>query len=237
MFSVIVPTMWKFEPFNQFLLDLTSVPNVGEIILINNNKRETPDIVATLNHPKIKHFVFDQNIYVNPAWNFGVERSFFNKICIINDDLIFDLKVFHRMEHHVSPLRGVYGMCAGKEEMGQIPVTDGEINIRHCTTPYNHHTHFGYGQFMMFDKRNWTPILQGLDIYWGDNFIYDTMFFSMNQNYHITNMFHYTPYSTTASKLPEHMEMYHREQKLYNERMPSIIHNIRVANAQRTGFF
>jgi hypothetical protein len=218
MFTVIVPTMWKFEPFVQFLEDLTSAAPVNEILVINNNKQETPNH-PVLNHPMINQIIPENNMFVNPAWN-------------INDDLIFDLKVFHRMWPHISPERGVYGISAGNVEMGQEPVTTGEIFVRHCTTPYHNVTHFGFGQFMMFNKNNYTPIIDGLDIYWGDNFIYDTMYYKMNQNYQITNMFHYTPYASTVTKIPDH-----NEHRIYNEVMPQFFNRIRVENANRTGFY
>lgn len=235
MFSVVVPTMWKFEPFIQFVEDMTSATPVDEIIIINNNRDQTPNH-SVLNHPKVQHIVCDHNIFVNPAWNLGVRLARNDRVCIVNDDLIFDLKVFHRMWPHIHPERGVYGMSAGNVEMGQEPITTGEINVRHCPTPYHHITHFGYGQFMMFNKNNYIPIIDGLDIYWGDNFIYDTMYFKMNQNYHITNMFHYTPYASTVTTLSDHSERYQREHYVYNMEMPKILHDLRVNNSYRTGF-
>jgi hypothetical protein len=236
MFTVIVPTMWKFEPFVQFLEDMTSAAPVNEILVINNNKQETPNH-PVLNHPMINQIIPENNIFVNPAWNIGVREAKNDRVCIVNDDLIFDLKVFHRMWPHISPERGVYGISAGNVEMGQEPVTTGEIFVRHCTTPYHHSTHFGFGQFMMFNKNNYTPILNGLDIYWGDNFIYDTMYYKMNQNYQITNMFHYTPYASTVTKIPDHNERYQNEHRIYNQEMPVLLNKIRVENANRTGFY
>ena len=234
MFTVVIPTMWKFKPFLQFVEDMASIAHVGEIIIIDNNKSETPEH-RVLNHPKVRHVVCDNNIFVNPAWNLGVELAQNERVCIINDDLIFDLKVFYRMWPHISPERGVYGMSAGNVQMNQVPITTGEIDVYHCTTPYHHSTHFGFGQFMMFNKNNYIPIIDGLDIYWGDNFIYDTMFFQMNQNYQIANMFHYTPYATTVTKLADHSERYQREHFIYNQKMPELLHNLKVSNSYRTG--
>ena len=42
MISVIIPTMWKYEPFLGFIEYLARVPSVGEIIIINNAADKTP---------------------------------------------------------------------------------------------------------------------------------------------------------------------------------------------------
>ena len=89
---------------------------------------------------------------------------------------------------------------------------------------------------MFLHKNNWVNVPEGLDLFWGDNFIYDTQYFMMNQNYIITNLFHHTPYSVTASSIENHMDMYHRETALYNQVMPQLISDIRVKNSYRTGF-
>ncbi len=226
--------MWKFEPFLDFVSDMAAQMSVGEIIIIDNAPNDTPSH-PVLGHPKVKKITFGRNIYVNPAWNKGVELSQFDRLCIVNDDIIFDLKLFNRMLPFVSPTRGAFGISPGVKDTDQAPVTTGEINLVHSTIPYNYRSHLGFGMLMMCHKHNWVPIIDGLDIYWGDNYIYDTQFFALNQNWLITNMFHYTPYATTCSKLENVNEFMSREHMVYNREMPSIIENIRRNNNYRTG--
>jgi hypothetical protein len=235
MFTVIVPTMWKYKPFYQFLDDMLQMPSVGEVIIINNNPEETPDI-PTLNHPNVNMISFGKNIYVNQAWNAGVELSKYDKICLYGDDLIFDLKLFNRMVPHISPDRGVYGISPGVPDTPQIPFTTGSIDIVHSPTPYHYRTHLGFGMLMFLHKKNWVPVIDGIDLYWGDNFVYDTQFFMMNQNYLITNLLHHTPYAATTSTISNHGEILERENYIYNRDMPKLLNDIRVANAYRTGF-
>ena len=53
MISVVVPTLWKYEPFLDFVSSLVQVGTIGEIIIINNNQSATP-IHDVLSHPKVK---------------------------------------------------------------------------------------------------------------------------------------------------------------------------------------
>ena len=112
MFTVIVPTMWKYLPFYEFLSDMLMIPSVGEIFIIDNNPDERPDL-PILSHKNIRIETFGRNIYVNPAWNYAVPLAKYDRICLYGDDLIFDLKLFNRMVPHVSPLRGVFGISPG----------------------------------------------------------------------------------------------------------------------------
>ena len=235
MISIIVPTMWRYKPFYQFLEDMLSSPYVGEIYIIDNSPSERPDI-EILNHPNITMHTFGKNIYVNPAWNYAVPRVKYDRICLYGDDLIFDLKVFHRIYNHISPDRGVYGISPGVKDTPQIPITTGQIDIVHSPIPYHYREHLGFGMLMFLHRHNWVPVIDGLDICWGDNFVYDVQYYMMNQNYLITNLLHHTPYASTTSTVPEAVPMMNAEGIVYNREMPSLINKIATDNAYRTGF-
>lgn len=235
MISIIVPTMWRYKPFFQFLEDMLSSRYVGEIYIIDNSPSERPDI-EILNHPNITIHTFGKNVYVNPAWNYAVPRAKYDKICLYGDDLIFDLKVFHRIYPHISPERGVYGICPGVIDTPQPPITTGEIGIIHSQNPYHYREHLGFGMLMFLHRKNWIPVIDGLDICWGDNFVYDTQYFMMNQNYFITNLLHHTPYASTTSTVPEAVSMMDAEGIVYNREMPYFIHKLKTENSYRTGF-
>jgi hypothetical protein len=228
--------MWKFKPFLKFVEDMIEVSSIGEIIIIDNAPESAPSH-SIFSHPKVKCISYGKNIYVNPAWNMGTRTAKYDKICLLNDDVIVDLKLFHRMDEFLSPDIGLCGICPGNsKDFGQIPITTGEIELVHCKTPYNYRDHFGLGTLMFFHRDVYIPIVEGLDLYWGDNFIYDTLYFKMNQNYHITNTFYYTPFAATTSTLTNANEMLSREHQVYNSVMPQLLHDIRVQNAHRTGF-
>ena len=74
MISVIVPTMWAYEPFLNFIGSIVELNCIGEIIIINNCVKDTPEHFA-LSHPKVKMKNMQQNIFVNPAWNLEIGRA------------------------------------------------------------------------------------------------------------------------------------------------------------------
>lgn len=225
-YSIVVPTMWKYPPFVEFLKDLVNEFLVREIIIINNDKDKTPED-DILKHPKIKMWWFQEgNIGVNPAWNFGVHNASEDKICIMNDDIIFDIKIFAKLFDRLDNNSGAYGICPGDPVHGQIPVTNGIIEFQHTPEPYNYSRHFGFGQLMFVNKHNWTPVPPGLLVYWGDNFIYDVYHHKTNNNHLINNMFFYTPCASTTGTLLDPASIVQREGIIYNQVMPDIVKSI-----------
>lgn len=225
-FSVVIPTMWKYEPFYQFLDDLLSVSYIGEIIIIDNDSTNRPNL-DVLKHHMIKLYDFGKNIKVNPAWNTGVEKAKYNKVCLLNDDLIFDLKLFTRIYPFVNKDRGVFGICPGVSDTPQPRLTNGQIDIFPTNVPYDPNIHFGFGMLMIFDKRNWIPIMDQVDVYWGDNFIFNTMLKKFGMNYRIANLFHHTPYGVTAGTFEDKVETLMREKEIYERTFPLILENIK----------
>jgi len=192
-FTVVIPTMWRCRNlFLYFLNELEKCDNIGEIIIINNDINSTPKYLPNCN--KIRIFNFKKNIYVNPAWNFGVSMSKHELICIANDDILFDVRVFEKVAD-ILHKGGVVGISPGIEQFGQVPITTGSIDI----IPHTNQNTFGFGCLMFIHKKHWRLIPQGLNIYFGDNFIFEYQMHRGNTNYHITNMYHYTPYACTTS--------------------------------------
>lgn len=214
-YSIVVPTMWKankvFLPFLEKLIDHKSV---GEIILIDNNHIEKPNS-DILSSEKIRYYNFEKNIYVNPAWNFGVSISKYDKICLLNDDLEFDIDLFDKVDDFVTSDNGVIGLCAGKEEFNQPPITDGTIEIKEWK---GEHT-YGFGCLMFIHKESWEPIPDGLDIYFGDNFIFDNALRKGKRNYIITNMKHTEEYAQTTSNTEITKGFLERERLVYENLM------------------
>lgn len=189
--------MWRFSPFTNFLKDLVKVSVVDEIIIINNDNTRTPDD-SVLANPKIKLLDFGGNIYVNPAWNIGVNLSKNETVCILNDDLIFDLRLFYKIKDFITPNMGVIGLSEGVVSLGQTPISTGEIIFE----PFTGQNCYGFGELMFLQKSNWVDIPSGLNIGFGDVFIFERAMFTGYQNYFISNMLHYHAGSTTQKEFP-----------------------------------
>jgi len=196
MITVVVPTMWRYAPFLDFVKYILKVDVVTECIIINNDNTRTP------NHPvltdsKFKLVDFGKNIFVNPAWNYGVQNSSNNIVCILNDDLIFDLKLFYKMAEFVTPEMGVVGKLAGDTTLGQTPLSNGEINIE----PFVGQNCQGFGELMFIHKDRWQTIPSELRIGFGEVYVFEKLLYAGFQNFMITNLFQYHAGSTTVKEI------------------------------------
>jgi hypothetical protein len=196
MITVVIPTMWRYAPLLDFVGYIARVDVVEEIIIINNDNTRTPDH-AVLSHPKVRLVDFGHNIFVNPAWNWGVNHSKSDKVCILNDDCTFDLKLLYRVDEFLTEDMGSIGLSAGRVDLGQTPLTNGAIDFE----PFAGQACYGWGNLMFVHKKHWRDIPAGLDIWFGDVFIFDYPLFNGRQNYFITNMFHHHAESQTLKTI------------------------------------
>lgn len=185
MISVIIPTMWKCEFFPNFLSDLVLSELINEVIIIDNDPQSATELP---NNPKITLLNFGRNIFVNPAWNVGVSYSTSPIVCLANDDIIFDLRVFDKIAEQMQCHHGLYGLKVNHQ-------TDGDLRF----DPYFADDLFGYGQLMFVWKKNWIDIPPNINVYYGDNFLFDTQISQSRTNYLIKNLLYWTPYAQTTT--------------------------------------
>jgi FkbM family methyltransferase len=214
MFSVVTLTMWRAPEVFQRALDGYIAHNlVEEVILINNDVSKTPDW-SQLRHPKVKIFNQRENIKVNPGWNLGVTLAKNDKLCIANDDIEFDIRLFDKIYGRVIPELGAHGIITGEAHFNQPPTTDGSISFKrwypgdiiHC-----------FGQLMFVHKANWIPIRPELEIYFGDDTIFHYHLYKGLDNYLIYNINFYSPMAATTSDKSITAGAHDRELPFYQE--------------------
>lgn len=193
-YTVVVPTMWRandiFLPFLKGLCDHTLV---DQIILINNDRSNTPADLPK--NSKLEVLDFGKNVYVNPAWNIGAGKSRNSRICILNDDISFDTQLLEKLYGLITPEAGIFGLCPGVADFNQIPVTTKTIDI----VPWKPGQHtYGFGCLMFLHKSNYRYIPKGLDIYYGDNWLFDLQLAEGRENYLIANLDFDTPFAATT---------------------------------------
>jgi len=165
-FSVIIPTMWRSARTLNLLRDLDACKYVDEIILIDNDPSKVIDLSE---FKKLKYFTKNKNIFVNPAWNWGVELSKNELISICNDDINFEPdEIFKWVLTNQNGL-GTIGMHAmnyhsKNEKIGYQSLVD--------TKDINFHLKGnGFGTLMFVKKSKWVPIPNQLKIWYGDDWI------------------------------------------------------------------
>ena len=104
--SAIIPTLWKAKDFTDHLVDvLVEDISVGEIIIIDNAPTD-----FLYNHDKVSTFCLEENIYVNPSWNLGIEQSSYDKFIIFNDDIIIPYNFVSQLESFLTEDKGIVGI-------------------------------------------------------------------------------------------------------------------------------
>ena len=166
-YSIVIPTLWKSNRTHKLIEDLLECQYVDEIIIIDNSGTEECDKLSTI-HSKLRMVSKGENIYVNPAWNWGIELAKNDLIALVNDDINFDTNIFGVINENVLNQFGIVGMGEGnyKEEIDEtkgpyLDVWQPGVND------------WGWGCFIMLNKKDWIDIPDNIKIWYGDNFIKD----------------------------------------------------------------
>lgn len=168
LFSVIIPTMYKAPDILAKLLDeLEECECVGEILVIDNSGTG-----FTRSSSKTTVIIPNTNLYVNPAWNYGVEHTKYPYVAILNDDIITSRDLLSRMLNFLeeNPNCGIVGphfsSRTPREKFAEYP-KDGELKFRVAPTLY------GFFGAAMFGRRDrFQNIPKELIISYGDHFYF-----------------------------------------------------------------
>ena len=156
--SVIIPTLWKPATFPTLLHNLDTCDEVSEIVLVDNAPNAKPKGLPQLT--KLVHLPQEENIYVNPAWNLGVQHATSEKICICNDDVLFDCDlIFGHFE--TRQLKGITGIHPDSFDPstwneGDL-IRSSEVHIKRM-----------WACLFFLPKAAYIPIPDELKIWWGD---------------------------------------------------------------------
>lgn len=163
-YTIIIPTLWKSNRTLKLIDDLKQCEFVDEIIIIDNKS----DRVEDKTEGKVRLVSFGENIYVNPAWNKGIELAKNDCIALCNDDINFNPNIFGAITENVLTYSGIIGMGEGNykdpidEERGPyIDMWKPGVND------------WGWGCLILLKKSHWLRIPDEIKIWYGDNIIKD----------------------------------------------------------------
>lgn len=161
-FSVIIPTLQRSAELNQLVDQCVAHPRVQEVIVINN----APTPLAWTS-PKVRVLQQEKNIFVNPAWNLGVEAANGEYVAIVNDDVLFSDEVF---DYAARLLRLPFvGMVGPDGAFMNRPA----VALSHRIASEGHIT-LGMGVFMAMRRKDYLPIPDTMKIWGGDDWLYWT---------------------------------------------------------------
>lgn len=213
MISVIIPTMWKAPHIERMVPLLDQHPLIGEIIIIDNDITKTKtDLIEKTK--KISYHPFTENIFVNPAWNYGVKNSKYDKLFILNDDCLINLNPLQTIYDFISPKVGIIGYSALSYCTYDINSFETFLNSRFgddiviepidseqyvSTSGMPHHM---YGSAMFMHKANYRMIPEEFKVYYGDVFLFISNLKNNILNYAIDDGLVLAQQMTTVQTIP-----------------------------------
>lgn len=169
MITVILPTLWKLN-FEDQLTRLHQSNVVGEILLINNDRANTPSWYDSEKYSKIVEIIPYRNIFVNPAWNMGVRMAKYENIMLQSDDVVsVNYNFLTDIDDQLKSddcLIGVGKSCY-----------DVSLALNRIKDPIQFHDvinrDIGFGCMMFFRKNSYKHIPDEYLIWRGDDFLID----------------------------------------------------------------
>jgi hypothetical protein len=162
MFSVVIPTIWSpnIESIDSIIENLSQIPIISEIIIINNKPQIYSDRYS--NNSKVKELKYD-NIYVNQSWNVGVSKSTNESICLMNDDIQFNTDVFNYINVQ---LNSENIKIIGVSKSSYYKDSDTEFYLEKISIRNR-----GWGCLIFVKKSFYTQIPDDLKIHFGDDYL------------------------------------------------------------------
>jgi GR25 family glycosyltransferase involved in LPS biosynthesis len=175
--SVIIPTIWKANNYlRRSLQDLDRENLVEEIILINNNKEETPNWIKNIK--KVKLIDPGERLYFNKSVNLGVDLCKNDICCVLNDDvIIINRNIFKYISKEFN------------HKLGAIFISKDSINAYGNDLPIKlkkiHKLTHGNGMLFFVRKSSFVKIPEKLVHHFGDRFTASINNLQKKQNYTI----------------------------------------------------
>lgn len=168
--SVVIPTLQKNKNLLFNLIEsLNKDSNVGEIIVIDNS---TKGFGEDLNKfaAKIKLIIPEKNIFVNPAWNLGVETAENEVVALLNDDITICENFCSSVVEKMNPEMGIIGIhCDFVEVVKNICACPLKTDL-FLKESKQRNMHFGIAMF--FYKSAYEKIPDDIKIFYEDDWIF-----------------------------------------------------------------
>lgn len=195
--------MWKAKyDLLIMLLKYEQCDLITEVIIIDNCHKDNID---TSFFSKVRILQQEENIYVNPAWNLGVQEAKTELVVLANDDIVIDDFESYMKFVLLNLKRGmVFGFdinCFPNKRLNGLK----EKEIK----PISKIQH-GYGVFLIFYKDDHKPIPPIFKVWYGDWWIHYWL-----DAYSIDGVNVETVMRTTSRTLPHYKKCLGGERKAY----------------------
>lgn len=175
MVTVIIPTLGlsDIQHLSTTLNSLDNSNDVSKIVVIDNSGTSQFSKVQ-FSSDKLDLVSPGKNIFVNPAWNLGVEKCDTKYFLILNDDILLNTSIIEKCLRVFSETSdtGVLTVKtiteASIDKFLEIMKIEDAKDLEYtCDIPGKR-----MGWFIFAKKENWVKIPSSLNIFFGDDFIY-----------------------------------------------------------------
>ena len=213
-----MPTLWKGEYYKRMLPIINEHKLVHEIIIIDNDTNATDQEVLKLS--KVRHFPQNENIYVNPAWNLGVEKATQDVICLCNDDILFDIRCLDIVYEKCIPENGMIGfspktISESSDDLEYLIKSIESTEVMEVT-PCSF-MHYRYGICLFMHKNSYYRIPEHFKIYYGDTHLFDQNVLNGKQHFKIDGCAVATKMKSTTKFFDEVVE---NDKRLFQQSNP-----------------
>lgn len=178
--NIVIPTLWLSESFPDALASYTRNSEIRNIIVIDNNRNARPDLpLHIMSNPKLKLVEQVENIYVNAAWNLGVDlvKKGSGLVTLLNDDIKVSGEVWtmlNRRDWGEGEVAGVLTHAVENEDMTKL----GQEDMVHELVALDYDRNIsigqqypGFGSMLVFQSAWYEPVPCELRIWFGDDWI------------------------------------------------------------------
>ena len=185
--------------------------SVGEIIIIDNAPTD-----FFYDYDKVSTWCLEENIYVNPSWNLGIDESSYDKFIIFNDDIIIPYNFVSQLESFLTEDKGIVGIDApsvikvSSFDGENITFLDRKIELKPITN-----RDWGFGIVMAGHRNSYYKIPENIRIWYGDDYLTQMNSEEGKVNYVIDDIPIFTKMSAT-SDLEEFNEIKNVDTLMYD---------------------
>lgn len=221
MITFIIPTLWKSEMIFKTIEQFKAIDDDSlELIIIDNSNSD-----YTSDDKRILVYKPKSNNFVNPSWNLGVALSHNEIVCLLNDDITFNVKLFcENFRKLVVEPELDFGIIAinaegfrfNKINKDDDEITLGELKIKGA----------GFGMFMIMRKENYEMINPKLKVFFGDDiqwFVHYSIF--SRQNFYLRGLLFDGEFSVTSRDISD--DITENEMKIWESEVKVLINKYR----------
>lgn len=224
-FSVIIPTLQKnTDILNMLVESLIEDDFVDEILIIDNSLKGG----LTYNSQKVKILPVEENLFVYPAWNYGIEKMKNGYFALLNDDLLLPKNFFAQVSDFIknTPECGLVGLESSTvinekdKNFDEYPPSS-LLLFKPIKAIHAEHNYY-WGSAIFGRKENYYETPQNMLVWFGDDYLILKNNVQNKTCYAIYNT-SIKHYGSLSSKNPKLDEIKKRDGEIYKKFEHSLI--------------